>query len=396
MVRGLTRSLFQKIHLYIGLCFGGIFILLGLTGSAIAWLHEIDSMLNPDLFHVGSMSGVVADNPVRVAPAKVQEVLDRLAADPQYGRPVQLILPEHTDEVFVAWYRKESLDNASLLAIKISRQVMVNPYTLQVTGERNWGELGISRRLIMPTIFHLHRYLLAGEFGKTVIGVSGLVLVITTISGIVLWWPSLKRKALRQAISISYRGSWPRFNYSSHRAAGFFVAPVFVVLGFSGWYFNLPKWVTPIVGSIATVSAPDKPANRAPRSATLISPGQAMEAAQVLFQNSRISRIVLPSNSSMPYEIRLRQPDEIRKGDGATRIMVDAYSSEILQVRDPMRAPGGDRFLNWLFPLHSGEAFGNVGRIFISCFGVVPLFFLITGLRVYLKQKKKHRSGATV
>ncbi|MGH8436789.1 MAG: PepSY-associated TM helix domain-containing protein [Pseudomonas sp.] len=393
MVRGKTRSLFQKIHLYIGLCFGGIFMLLGLTGSAIAWLHEIDSMLNPDLFHVGSMSGVVADNPVRVTSAKVREVVDRLAADPQYGRPVQLMLPEHADEVFVAWYRKESPDNASLLAIKISRQVMVNPYTLQVTGERDWGELGISRRLLMPTLFHLHRYLAAGEFGKTVIGVSGLVLFVTALSGVVLWWPQLNRKALRQALSISRRGSWPRFNYSFHRAAGFIAAPVFVVLGFSGWYFNLPKWVTPIVSSVATVTPSDKPTNQASSRGTPISPGQAMEAAQALYPNARVSRIALPSKPSMPYEIRVRQPGEIRKGDGATRIMVDAYSGEILQVRDPMRAPSGDTLLNWLFPLHSGEAFGSAGRIFISCFGVVPLLFLMTGLGIYLKRKKKTDSS---
>ncbi|MEO6319127.1 MAG: PepSY-associated TM helix domain-containing protein [Polaromonas sp.] len=390
MIRAKTRSLLQKIHLYIGLCFGGVFMLLGLTGSAIAWLHEIDSLLNPDLFHVRSMSGVVADNPVRVAPAKVQEVLDRLAADPQYGRPVQLMLPEHADEVLVAWYPKESSDQDSPLAIRISRQVMVNPYTLQVTGERDWGELGLSRRLLMPTVFHLHRYLAAGEFGKTVVGVAGLVLLIAAITGIVLWWPKPSRKALRQALSISYRGSWPRLNYSSHRAAGFFAAPVFIVLGFSGWYFNLPKWVIPIVSSVATVSAPDKPGNRAPsRGGTLVSPRQAMEAAQALFPHSRVSRIALPNKPSMPYEIRVRQPNEVRKGDGATRIMVDAYSGAILQVRDPMRAPGGDTFLSWLFPLHSGEAFGSVGRIFITCFGVVPLLFLMTGLGIYLKRKKK-------
>ncbi|MEO8119800.1 MAG: PepSY-associated TM helix domain-containing protein [Rhodoferax sp.] len=389
MVRAKTRSILQKIHLYIGLCFGGIFVLLGLTGSAIAWLPEIDSLLNPDLFHVRSMSGVVADTPVRVTPAKVQEVADRLVIDPQYGRPVQLILPEHADEVFVAWYRKESSAKDSLLAIKISRQVMVNPYTLQVMGERNWGELGISRRLLMPTIFHLHRYLAAGEFGKTVIGVSGLVLLIAALTGLVLWWPKPNRKALRQAFSISYRGSWPRFNYSSHRAAGFFVAPVFVVLGFSGWYFNLPKWVTPIVGSVATVSSPDKPSNQAPSRSTSVSPGQAMEVAQARFPNSRVSRIVWPNKPSMPYEIRLRQPDEIRQGDGATRIMIDAYSGEILQVKDPMHGPGGDAFLNWLFPLHSGEAFGRSGRVFISCFGVAPLLFLVTGLGIYLKRRKK-------
>lgn len=395
MARAKTRSLFQKLHLYLALCFGGIFVLLGLTGSAIVWLPEIDSLLNPGLFHVGPMPGAVADQPVRLTPARVQEVLDRLAADPKYGQPMQLMLPEHPGEVFIAWYGKESLDKSdksnkdSPLATKISRQVMVDPYTLQVAGERNWGELGTSRRLLMPTLFHLHRYLLTGEFGKTVIGVSGLLLVIAASTGIALWWPKLNLNALRQAFSISYCGSLQRLNYSSHRAAGFFAAPVFVVLGFSGWYFNLPNWVTPIVSSIATVSASDKPRNQAPGRGTLLSPGQALQAAQAHYPNARLSRIALPSKPSMPYEIRLRQADEIRKGDGATRIMVDAYSGEILQAKDPMRAPRGDTFLNWLFPLHSGEAFGISGRIFISCFGLVPLLFLMTGLRIYLNQKNR-------
>ena len=389
MVRAKTRSLFQKIHLTIGLCFGGIFMLLGLSGSAIAWLHEIDGMLNPELLRVAQAPGVATNSPAAVTPAKVRDVLDRLTADPQYGRPTQLMLPEHADDVFVAWYRKEFSGNASLLAMEISRQVMVNPYTLQVTGERSWGELGISRRLLMPTIFHLHRYLAAGEFGKTVIGVSGLVLLIAAITGTMLWWPKPNRKALRRALSISHRGSWTRFNHSSHRAAGFFVAPVLLVFGFSGWYFNLPKWVTPLVSSVATVSPAGKPGNRVPHGGMQISPGQAMQAAQALYSDARISRIALPIKPSEPYEIRLRQADEIRKGDGATRITIDAYSGEALQVRDPLRAPGGDSFLNWLFPLHSGEAFGTAGRIFISCFGVVPLLFLVTGLGMYLKRKNK-------
>ncbi len=134
----------------------------------------------------------------------------------------------------------------------------------------------------------------ARKLGKTVIGISGLGLLITALTGLVLWCPKLNRKALQQALSIAYRGSWPRLNYSSHRAAGFFAAPVFLVLGFSGWYFNLPAWVTPLVSSVATVSAPGKPVNQAPGGGTRVSPRQALEAAQALYPHARLSRIALP------------------------------------------------------------------------------------------------------
>lgn len=389
MARTKTRSLFRQIHLYVGFGFGGIFVLSGLTGSAIAWMPELDRLLNPDLFYVAPAPGVNADDPALITPAKVQAVIDRLAADPRYGPPTQITLAEHANETLIAWYRRSPSGNTSLLALETSRQVMVNPYTLQITGERNWEEIGTSRRLLMPTLFHFHRYLIAGELGKTVIGISGLVLLITSITGIVLWWPKHHGKALRQAFTISYRGSWSAFNYSFHRAAGFFVAPILIALGFSGWYFNLPKWVTPLVSSVATVSASDKLSNQAPIGGTLIPPGQAMAAAQARYPQARVTRIVLPAKPSMPYEIRLRQPNEIRQGDGATRMTIDAYSAKILRVRDPMRAPGGDTFLSWLFPLHNGEAFGTAGRIFITCFGAVPLLFLMTGLGIWLKRRKK-------
>lgn len=392
MVRAKTRSLIQAIHLWVGLGLGGIFALLGLTGSAIAWLHEIDHALNPDLFQATTKPCPMAQDcaaPVP-APARAQAVIDRLAADPRYGQPAQLILPEHADQVFVAWYPQAPSAQDWPLATRVSRQVMVNPHTLQLTGERNWGELGLSRRLLMPTLFHLHRYLAAGEPGKTVIGICGLGLLITALTGLVLWCPKPNPKALRQALSIAYRGSWPRLNYSAHRAAGFFAAPVLIVLGFSGWYFNLPEWVRPLVGSVATVSAPDKPVNQAPRGDARISPREALQVAQTRYPQARLSRIALPSKASMPYEIRLRQPGELRQGDGATRLAVDAWSGAILQVRDPLRAPAGDRFLNALFPLHSGEAFGLAGRMFISGFGVLPLLFLLTGLGIYGKRRKKH------
>lgn len=391
MVRGTLRSIFRRVHLVVALVFGGIFALSGITGSAIAWMHELDGSLNPDLFHVAPPP-VLGDGrrPAWISPETVQRIVDRLSADPAYGRPSMMTLPEQANETVVAWYRKAPSDTPSPFTLDVSRQVMIDPYTLAVAGERVWGEIGISRRLLMPTIFHLHRYLLAGEVGKTVIGISGLALLIMTIAGIVLWWPKGTLGGWRKALAISYRGSWPRLNYSFHRATGFFVAPVLAVLGFSGWWFNLPHWVTPLVASVAPVSPQEKLSNEAANGRSYIPVAQVMQAAQDLFPSARVSRIVLPAKPSAPYDIRVRQPDEVRKGDGNTRITIDAYAGTILRVRDPVRATGGDNFLNWQFPLHSGEAFGTGGRMFIGCVGIAPLLFLITGVALWLRRKTAH------
>lgn len=90
------------IHLWAGLIFGTILVVLGLTGSALAWMHELDVLLNPGLLQVAPPPGYAQGAPMRVAPATVQAATERLLADPLYGRPSQLMLPERAGDVFVA------------------------------------------------------------------------------------------------------------------------------------------------------------------------------------------------------------------------------------------------------------------------------------------------------
>ncbi|MDF3832488.1 PepSY-associated TM helix domain-containing protein [Cupriavidus basilensis] len=381
MVTGRLRVVFVKIHLYIGLWLGLFFIMLGLTGAAIAWRDEIDVLLNPELLAAS------AETPLPVAPATVQAVTDKLQGDPRYGRPGLLMLPAAPHDVFVAWYPLKGPPSAGR-----SRQVMVDPVTLAVKGERVWGEPGLSRPLLMPTLFQLHHYLLSGETGRTILGIAGMLLLVMVIGGVVLWWPRFRLRAIVQAFRISHGGSWSRFNYSLHRAGGILVAPVLATIAFSGWYLNLPKWVTPLVASVATVTPPGKPVSApAPAGTPQLGAAQAVSTAQALYPAALVTRVSFPRKAGDPFEVRVRQPGEVRQGSGATRIWLDAHTGRRLGARDPMDAPAGDTFLNWMYPLHTGEAFGLPGRIFISVFGLVPLLFAVTGVLIWWKRRSGHR-----
>lgn len=383
MLRGTLRSWLRRLHLAVALVFGGVFCVSGLTGCALAWMHELDTMLNPALFHAAPASGPPG-------PAAIARIVDRLAGDPAYGRPGQVTLPARGGEVAVAWYRLAPAGGP--FALDRSRQVMVDPASLAVTGERVWGEPGLSRPLLMPTLFHLHRYLMAGAVGRTVIAVSGLALLFTSLAGLALWWPRATITAWRKAFVVAYRGSWPRWNVSFHRAAGAVVAPVLAMLGFSGCLFNQPQWIRPVVASLATVSAPDQPKGVAAGDVD-IGVARAALAAHALFPAARVSRVGLPARPGAPYEIRLRQSGEVRQGDGNTRVTVDAATGRVLRVRDPLHATSGDAFLDWQFPLHTGEAFGTAGRAVITVVGLAPAAFLVTGLAVWRQRRKGRRAA---
>jgi uncharacterized iron-regulated membrane protein len=384
MVSGRLRTVFLKLHLYIGLTFGLLFVLMGLTGTMIAWREELDTWLNPDLLVASSSARIP------VGAATVETVTAKLMADPQYGKPNLLMLPTHEHGVFTAYYPLKGPE----AGLGRSRQVMIDPITLTVKGERFWGIPGLSRQQLMPTLFHLHRYLLSGETGKTITGVGGMMLLILMLVGIVLWLPKLTARGLKQSVRIAHGGSWSRFTYTLHRAGGIFVAPVLATIAFSGWYLNLPKWVTPIISSVMTVSPNDKPQSATPPAGVhAITPAQAMTAAQREYPNALVTRIGLPRKPGDSYEMRVRQPGEVRNDSGSTRLWLDAYTGQRLGARDPLAAetPSGDTLITWLYPLHSGEAFGTPGRAFITAFGLIPLIFAITGVLIWWKRRSGHR-----
>jgi uncharacterized iron-regulated membrane protein len=381
------KPLIRTIHLWAGLVFGTILVLQGLTGTVIGWRHELDAWLNPGLLRVAPPAGMTAGAEARPAPAEVAAVTARLVNDPAYGRPDTLFLPEVHGDVYVAWYRPEK--PASSWTQGVTRQVMVDPANLAVLGERNWGEAGISRPLLMPTLFHLHRYLMSGDAGKAVIAVQGVALLLLTLTGIVVWFPKLTLSAFWHAITVRRGGNWPKFSFQLHRAAGFWVAPVLLVLAFSGVYFNMPDWVTPAIRAVAPLTKNDKVENATPKDAPRIDAGAAMVAAQARYPEGRVSRIGIPGKPGQPYEVRVRQPGELRHGPGATRVSVDAGSGAVLRTIDPLAARGGDWFVSTLYPLHTGEAFGLAGRVLVSVVGLTPLLFFVTGLVVWLKFRRK-------
>lgn len=377
-------NLVKRLHLCMALVFGGVFVMLGLTGSVLVWMDELDHALNPTLFSTGREIAKAS----AITPATVQAAIEVLQQNKSYGSPQQLIIPATNAEVIIAWYPAQYPQQASQFKQRWSRQVMLDPLSLTIKGERHWGEFGVSPALLMPTIFHLHRYVLLGEVGRSIISVSGLVLIVMALTGFLMWFPKATWKAWRQALTVNLQASAASIRFRLHRLLGVFALPVLLMLGFSGAYFNQPQWLTPVIGALFPITEMRKPTTtlaNAPVEAN-ISPAQALDIAHSAFPEARISRIGLPSANNASYEIRLRQAAEVHRGDGASKLSIDIKSGQIVRRSDPLRGQSGDRFLSWLFPLHSGMAFGLMGRIFICCFGVVPLILMWTGWRMWRKR----------
>jgi len=374
-------QLLRRIHLWLALPFAFFLIIQGLSGAVIMWKYELDAMLNPDLLRVVVPRSDMPGNRNRLP---LSLLLTHLEQDKKYGEPSMLELPIHDDEVVIAWYRSGKSP---------TRQVMLNPYSGEVLGERISGQIGLSRALFIPTVLSLHRQLLSGNNGKLMVTFNGVVLAIMALSGIYLWWPVWRKKAVWQALTVSYQGSWKRFNYRLHRATGFYAAPVFLMFAITGVYFNQPEWISTVASPFVavlvknthiTTSAPITNANAA---AVQLNLDQIIALAKQQFPLAYVSRISLPRGSDSDYEVRLHQPGELRKGSGATKVSIDADHGVVVNTRDPLKTQGEALFYSYFFPLHNGELFGTIGKIILSIVGLLPILFAVSGTRIWLRRR---------
>ncbi len=111
------------------------------------------------------------------------------------------------------------------------------------------------------------------------------------------------------------------------------------------------------------------------------------------YAESAISEIHVPSKATAGYLVYLRKDGDIhRLGD--TLAWVHPVSGEILLERANRNRSSGESFMHWLFPLHSGTAFGLPGRIAMCVTGVAPLVLVMSGLWVWSRKRRSERIEA--
>jgi uncharacterized iron-regulated membrane protein len=115
----------------------------------------------------------------------------------------------------------------------------------------------------------------------------------------------------------------------------------------------------------------------------------AVAIADNVFPEGRIHWVLLPSAPKGVYVVGKQSDDEPNRSKTFRNVGVDQYSGDVLQVQDRKDFTAGERFLEWIFPLHSGEAFGRLGRPFVLLIGMAPLILYATG---FLRWRQKRRA----
>jgi uncharacterized iron-regulated membrane protein len=376
------RKFWLKVHLYLGLFAGAVFVLIGLSGSLLAFGSTLDEWLNPELMTV------VVGNENTIKPLD-ELVTAGLKALPPDGKVLDLEFPRHPELAFQLWFEQPSPKSGD----PERHQILINPYTGAVTGqrllidfERPW------RDPLMDFILRFHYSLALGSMGMTVVGFIGLALLFSVLTGLILWWPSPGK--LKKALTIKRNASLERLNFDLHKTFGFYSAIILLFLILSGVYLIFPDYGRGVVSAFSPVVEPwPVYLSTVPKEhKSPISLAKIKAITDARFPDGEYRWIIFPQNENDVFLVGKREVNEVNQKIPYRSLWIDQYSGTILHVRENRTATAGDAFEQWLYPLHSGEAFGVTGQSIILVTGLVPLMLFVTGVIRWLQKRRVRKA----
>ncbi len=363
-----------RLHRWSGLLIASIVVIVGGTGALTTYQHEVDSWLNRDLLWV-------------VAPDPRGQSQRALALDQVVAAAEATLLGMHATGVRLPQSRHESME-VSVAPLDANdfagRYVYVEPYLGTVLGSRPFDPEPWSRRGIVASLYEVHYSLAASRMGVWLVSAIAAVWLMTTLFGVALAWPR-SWEALRRTLRVRTGGA-VEFNHDLHRLTGLLAAPFLVVVLATGVALNLSPQATGLVQQFSPLTAePAVPILTPATVGATIGWQTALDAA-VAAQPSAQPYSLYRDSARNVYVVRMREAGAIHRR-GQTRVYIAMDDARVLAVWNPRKGSAGDRLWSWQNPLHSGHAFGAVGRLIVFMSGLAAMLFVLTGVPLWFARR---------
>jgi len=414
----MTRHFWVLLHRYTGLAMAGFLIIVGLTGSLLAFNSELEHAITPQLYAVDAGGA-------------------RLAAAALIARAEALVPTAEVnylslgDAESVLASMSPRIDAATGKAYELGfDQLILNPYTGQELGRRTWGAISEGMINLMPFVYKLHFNLALGEAGMWALGITALVWTLDCFVGFYLTLPARRKKqtvgvALRTeslmvrnatptfwqrwqpAWLIKWRGSKHRINFDLHRAGGLWLWIMLLIFAWSSVSMNLWDTVyTKTTQLVFDFHAPwtdlkklDKPLEQPaigwPQALNIAEALMAKTAAEQGFSIEQPIAIWLNREQGV-YVYNVRSSRDIQDKQGNTRIFFDANTGEQRLQLLPSGQYNGNTITSWLIALHMANVFGMPYRIFVCVLGLAIIMLSVTGVIIWLRKRRAARLSTRI
>lgn len=363
------RRISAKIHLWLSVPLGLVISIICLTGAALVFENEITERAQADLYRVNRPEGA--------QPLPVDALVARVATQmPDSLQPTSLQIVSDPD---AAW----------LMGCKGmgKRMLSVNPYTGSVNGQTQ-------SLPFFQTMRKMHRWLMdppphkgAKSAGKTIVGITTLLMVIILITGLIIWVPR-NRKGIRPRLSVSPRKGWPRFWFDNHVSLGFYATIFLLIMALTGltWSFGWYRTGFYALFGVSTQRQP-KPAEKHKENRQHPAPDfQAWEKAVAAVRQQYPDFGTLRVSDGTIQVL----PKGARNGD---RVQFDRATGSLHSVKPYAEIPMSGRMKGLVYSLHTGLWGGMTTRILYFAAALLGGILPLTGYYLWLRRiVKKHKS----
>lgn len=388
-----NRRFWVLLHRYTGLAMTAFLIIVGLTGSLLAFLPELDGAINPQF----------------VAPIEAVAMLDPLTL---MENAEQLDTAIKADAVWLS-------DTAATVAVSPRTadeaaydQLIFNPYTGELLGKRHWGDLSQGWQNLMPFVYKLHYALALDDVGGWILGITALAWTLDCFVGFYLTLPAAKSNRAtsnllvtkswwqrwQPAWLIKWSASKTRINFDLHRAGGLWLWLALLAFAWSSVFMNLGGFYSTVMKSVSEFHQPwsDFPDLPQPVQNPQINWRQAQDIAQAelnRLEQTQGIRTLAPSGFWINrakgfYVYAVKSTADIQDHGGQTRVVIDANRGAVKQVLLPTGQYSGNTITSWLMALHMANVWGLPYRIFVCVLGLAIVMLSVTGVLIWLKKRR--------
>lgn len=390
-----------KVHFILGLIFGFILLIVGVTGGVMSFEKEILKAMNPKSYTVESFNTAVPP---------MDEIIDNFKKNiPDAKINAITISSDKTSSMIINIASKDPNQKRGI-------SYFINPYTGEILPQ-------LVGQSFFDTVENIHRRLLLGDIGKQIVGLSSVILLVLLFSGLYLYFPRLKRTFLA-SFTFSFNSKGRYFLHSIHSSIGLWVLPFYILAVLTGLYWSydlyrqgihaisgVPMAVKQIpttagqqdskintqkeekIENQSRINKEQKKDNR-PKEISYGDLNKAVNMFEIFLQKEYVNAMIrIPQDGSV-YTISYMNT-HAEHSRARNQMQIDINSWELLKHDEYDNKPLNQKLIGSMLPLHSGEYFGIIGQSIMFIASLLMPLFAVTGLMLYLNRtfkKKKDKS----
>ncbi|HRE83218.1 MAG TPA: PepSY-associated TM helix domain-containing protein, partial [Opitutaceae bacterium] len=323
-----TKTLFQW-HVWLGMATGVLMMIIGTSGAVAVFIEEIDWLVTPALRVPANTATGRAD---------IDSVLANVKSAYPGGRVTALNVSDRPAFAHVAKVQVKERGNLD---------VFIDPATGVVRGDRDYSSAYTST--LRNFIRQLHLRLFMGLWGRVFVGVFGVTLVLSCITG--LW---IYRGWVKNLFRLRWKGSGERTRWSDlHKLVGVWSLVFNVMIGVTGAVFGLEnltnqvrsKWLRPNAedggGAQRAVGSKLPSASTALTADARLTVETLLAKAREAFPDLTVTGITFPTNVTAAVIFRGSVPSPLVQQShvrSANFITLDPYSGAVVRKVDGREA----------------------------------------------------------